>query len=286
MGLLKDKIIIVTGGSLGIGYAVAEKCAEAGAKVIIASRTEDDLKAAVKKLNEINKSCNSYKVLNVGNKDQVKEFACEIREKSGYIDGLINCAGIYGPIGPLDEIDIDNFAQTININLMGTVFMCHYFTSLMKNKGGKIINYSGGGAATPFPNYSAYAVSKTGIVRLTENLSQEFKPYGIAVNCVAPGFIITRLHQQTLAAGEKAGSSFLKNTEEQINKGGVPLEVPARLTVFLLSHKADGITGKFISAPWDPWETADFIQRLKTDKDFATLRRIDDKTFFVKGKDN
>lgn len=283
MDPLKDKIIIITGGSLGIGYAVAEKCAEAGAKVIIVSRTEADLKVAVEKLNNISRRGHSYKILNVGDKNQVKNFAFEIKEKFGYIDGLINCAGIYGPIGPLDEINIDNFAETVNINLMGTVFMCHYFVSLMKNRGSKIINYSGGGAATPFPNYSAYAVSKAGVVRLTENLSQEFKSYGIAVNCVAPGFIITRLHRQTLAAGEKAGSSFLKNTEEQINKGGVPLEVPARLTVFLLSHKADGITGKFISAPWDPWETPDFIQKLKTDKDFATLRRIDDKTFFVKG---
>jgi NAD(P)-dependent dehydrogenase (short-subunit alcohol dehydrogenase family) len=145
----------------------------------------------------------------------------------------------------------------------------------------KIVNYSGGGAATPFPRYSAYATSKIAIVRFTENLSLELAEDGFDVNCVSPGFVLTRLHQDTLAAGSKAAShAFYENTRKQIESGGVPPEKAADLTAFLLSSGSDGITGKFIAVPWDAWENKDFRDRLRTDRDFATIRRIDDKTFF------
>ena len=139
----------------------------------------------------------------------------------------------------------------------------------------------GGGAATPFAHYSAYATSKVAIVRLTENLSIELAD--IDINCVAPGFVITRLHQQTIEAGSRnAGDAFYEGTKKQMETGGVPPEKAADLTSFLLSSNSDGITGKFISAPWDPWTNEDFIDQLRQDKDIATLRRIDNKTFFKK----
>jgi NAD(P)-dependent dehydrogenase (short-subunit alcohol dehydrogenase family) len=129
----------------------------------------------------------------------------------------------------------------------------------------------------------AYATSKIAIVRFTENLALEMSDDGFDVNCVAPGFVITRLHQDTLSAGpELAQQSFYENTKKQIESGGVPAEKAANLTVYLLSEASDGVTGKFISAPWDAWEEEAFRERLRIDKDFATLRRIDDKTFFKK----
>ncbi|MBL7172095.1 MAG: SDR family oxidoreductase [Desulfobacteraceae bacterium] len=145
----------------------------------------------------------------------------------------------------------------------------------------KIINYSGGGAAGPFPRFSAYATSKAAIVRFTENLALELADEGFDVNSIAPGFVITRLHQDTLEAGpELATEAFHENTKKQMESGGVPPEKAADLTAFLLSDASDGITGKFLSAPWDAWQEEAFQERLRTDKDFATLRRIDDKTFF------
>jgi NAD(P)-dependent dehydrogenase (short-subunit alcohol dehydrogenase family) len=148
----------------------------------------------------------------------------------------------------------------------------------------KIINYSGGGAATPFPNYSAYATSKIATVRFTENLSIELADERFDVNCIAPGFVITRLHRDTLAAGpDGATKAFYENTKKQMDNGGTSAAIPAGLTVFLLSAESDGITGKFISAQWDPWRKKTFQDRLRADKDFATIRRIDDKTFFKKG---
>jgi 3-oxoacyl-[acyl-carrier protein] reductase len=180
---------------------------------------------------------------------------------------------------------MDRFNEAIGTNFLGTVYMCNAFIPIMNSNGRKkVVNFSGGGAASPFPNYSAYATSKVAIVRLTENLSIELAEEGFDVNCIAPGFVITRLHQQTIDVGpELATKTFFENTKKQIESGGQPVEKAVFLTIFLLSSDSDGITGKFISAPWDNWQDKDFQNRLRTDKDFATLRRIDDKTFFKKG---
>lgn len=281
MELLENKRVIITGGSLGIGFEVARHCSEEGAQLILISRHEDDLKEAIMNLPD-NKHKHDFLSIDVSLPEKVKEASEEVKNKYGYIDGLVNCAGIYGPIGKLNEIDPAHFKYAIETNLLGTFYMCHYFTPfILKSKRGKIINFSGGGASGPFPNYSAYAISKTGVVKLTENISKEFENDNIDVNAVAPGFVVTRLHDETVKAGNKAGKDFLNNTLQQIKEGGIPPEKAARLTVFLLSSNSDGISGKFISAPWDPWEEKDFISKLKEDKDLATLRRIDNK-YFIK----
>lgn len=280
MGVLENKIIVITGGSLGIGYEVAQRCAEEGAKLILVSRHKKDLKRAIESIRG-NSQLRRFYCLDVSKFEKVKEMARIIEGDLGHIDGLVNCAGIYGPIGKLDEIEPMEFAKTININLLGTFYMCHCFLPLLKKATrGKIVNYAGGGAAGPFPNYSAYATSKIGIVRLTENMALEFKEDSIDVNVVAPGFVVTRLHQQTIEAGNRAGEDFLKKTIEQINKGGITPDIPAKLTVFLLSADSDEITGKFISAPWDSWEDNSFLTLLRNNRDFAQLRRIDNKLFF------
>ncbi len=284
MSQLESKTIIVTGGSLGIGLAVAKKCAEESARVIIAARNENDLTHAVEEIKKISSREHSCYSLDVSNIKDVKNFAEWCNQNNIQINGLVNCAGMYGPIGKTTEIDLAKFTEAIHINFLGTVYMCGIFAPLIKSeKRKKIINYSGGGAASPFANYSAYATGKIAIVRFTENLSIELAEDNFDVNCIAPGFVITRLHQQTLeVGGEKAGSSFFENTQKQIETGGVPSEKAADLTAFLLSEESNGITGKFISAPWDPWQTQEFRDLLRSDKDFATLRRIDNKTFFKK----
>ncbi|OGR84400.1 MAG: hypothetical protein A2901_06435 [Elusimicrobia bacterium RIFCSPLOWO2_01_FULL_54_10] len=279
MDALKGKKIVITGGSIGIGKVVAEHCARAGAAVLITARTEKDLKAELEELKNISSADHQYRVLDVGERSQVEAFAKWTNEKWGAIDGLVNNAGIYGPIGPIQDINLDDFEKTLRINFLGTVYMCHYFVPLLKERKGKIINYSGGGASGPFARYSAYAASKTAVVRLTENLAEELAPLGIEANAVGPGFVVTRLHEQTLKAGDKAGKGFLESTKKEIEKGGVPPEKAAKLTVFLLSEAANGINGKFLSAPWDAWEKPEFVEKLRKDKNFATLRRIDDMNF-------
>ena len=284
MGFLDEKMIVITGGSLGIGFATAKKCVSEVATVCIAARNLTDLENALSDLKNMSKKNHRCYSLNVGQFTQVQNFTEWCVNEFGKIDGLVNCASIYGPIGKTSQVDMDHFLKALHINFYGTVSMCHSFVPIFNVASRKkIVNYSGGGAATPFPNYSAYATSKAAIVRFTENLSFELADEGFDVNCIAPGFVVTRLHQQTLDAGpEKASESFLEQTKQTIENGGVPPEKAADLTAFLLSEKSDGISGKFLSAPWDPWEDETFRNNLRNDKDLATLRRIDNKYFYKK----
>jgi NAD(P)-dependent dehydrogenase (short-subunit alcohol dehydrogenase family) len=139
---------------------------------------------------------------------------------------------------------------------------------------GKIINMSGGGAAYPRPRFSAYSASKAAVVRLTETLSEEVKEFNIQVNAIAPGAVNTRMLEQVLVAGQDAGEKALTEAKRQKEAGGVPLDVPATLAVFLASDDSNGMTGRLISAVWDDWQgMAKRIPDILS-SDMYTLRRI------------
>ena len=282
MNKLKGKNIIVTGGSTGIGLAVSKKIASEGGTVIMCARNEKYLIIALEEIEKISSNIHYYFTLDVSKRKKVQLFAGWCKDNFDHIDGLVNCAGVYGPIGKTSTLDMIDFLNTIKINLMGTIYMCNIFTTLYNSDKQKIVNFAGGGAASPFPNYSAYATSKVALVRFTENLALELGE-NFDINCIAPGFVNTKIHQKTLEVGsDNAGESFYENTKKQIETGGTPPEKAADLTSFLLSDESNGITGKFISAPWDSWKDKNFQELLRTDKDFATIRRIDNKTFFKK----
>ena len=212
------------------------------------------------------------------------KFADYMKQKFGAIDGLVNGAGVLSPVGKTADVDLDSFVKTLHVNFLGTFYMCHYFIPLLNihaNRA-KIVNFSGGGAAGPFPRYTAYAASKAAVMRFTENTAYEYKENHIDINAVAPGFVATGIHDATFAAGEKAAGKFFEYTKQKIAEGGVDPDIAGQLTVFLLSSASNGITGKMISAIWDPWRAAGFQEKLRVDKDFATLRRIDEMNFTKK----
>jgi len=281
---LQGKTIILTGGSLGIGKAAAMMSAAEGAQLILVARNLRTLEETRRDIAAQGYPQPLVYSLDVSDLEAVRAFASWSAKLDPPAGGLVNCAGIYGPIGKTTDVSLEAFRKAMEINFLGAVYMCSLIGPLLRAEGRKkIVNFSGGGAAGPFPNYSAYATSKIAIVRYTENISIELAARDIDANCVAPGFVLTRMHQETLKAGrDAAGPSFYENTAKQLEQGGVPAEKAAALTVFLLSPESDGITGKFLSAPWDPWQTDDFRRALRSDKDFCTLRRIDHKTFFNK----
>jgi 3-oxoacyl-[acyl-carrier protein] reductase len=142
------------------------------------------------------------------------------------------------------------------------------------------VTFSGGGGTAPLARFDAYAASKAAVVRLTENVATE----GARVNCVAPGFIATDIHEATLAAGPEAvGEDYYERTKEELDSGGANLENVCQLVSFLLSASAREIRGKLIAAQWDPWREPEFQRRLATEADLATLRRIDDFGFGALG---
>jgi len=140
---------------------------------------------------------------------------------------------------------------------------------------GKIVQLSGGGATSPLPRISAYAASKAAVIRFAETLAEETRGDGIDVNAIAPGALNTRLLDQVLEGGAEAvGPEFHARAVRQKQEGGAPLERAAALAVYLASAASDGLTGKLLSAVWDPWETLGEHRADLDGSDVYTLRRI------------
>jgi 3-oxoacyl-[acyl-carrier protein] reductase len=181
-----------------------------------------------------------------------------------------------GPIGPFASWQPKEFVRTVEVNLYGTMLALHHCVAEISQRGGGAVTFGGGGAASPMPHFDAYASSKAAVARLTENLARQ----GARVNCVAPGFIATEMHQATLCAGRAAvGSAYFERTRRELESGGAPLTPVCELVEFLLSPSAKDVRGKLIAAQWDPWRDEDFRRRLVDDLDFATIRRVDDQLF-------
>jgi NAD(P)-dependent dehydrogenase (short-subunit alcohol dehydrogenase family) len=163
----------------------------------------------------------------------------------------------------------------VEINLLGSVLPARALVEHFSRRGyGKIVQLSGGGATGPLPGLSAYAASKAGIVRFAETLAEELRDRGVDVNSIAPGPLNTRLLDEVLSAGpERVGEDFHRRALEQRSGGGVPLQEGAKLAVFLGSSASDGISGKLLSAVWDPWQELPGRRR-ELDCDVYTLRRI------------
>src|SRR4029077_11616518 len=275
---LKNKNAIVTGGSHGLGRAIVQRFVEEGANVVLCAREEQSLARIDQELKShvrsgqrvISQKCD------VSSNEQVEAMFETTREELGELHNLVNNAGVYGPKGPAEEVDWDEWRRCIEINLYGTLIPCRHAISRFKKSGaGKIINLSGGGATNPLPNISAYAASKAAVVRLTETLAEELRKWHIDVNAIAPGALNTRLLDEVLEAGpDKVGAEFYLRAVKQSQDGGVPLDLGADLCVYLASTQSEGITGKLLSAKWDPWSSLHMHKDDLHSTDIYTLRRI------------
>ncbi len=275
---LVHKKAIITGAGRGLGEAIAGHFVREGASVFLCARSEQSLHDVKEKLSVFLKDGQEIhtKPTDISNARQVDELVNEAVDKFKNIDILVNNAGIYGPLGEIEDNDWDEWVDAININLLGTVYFCRALIPHMKgNKYGKIINLSGGGATSPLPRISAYAASKAAIVRFVETLALEVQEYNIDVNSIAPGALATKLNEQLLEAGPEAvGEQFFRRISKLLESGGTPLSKGAELAVYLASAESDGITGRLISAPWDPWPTLHEHKEEIADSDIYTLRRI------------
>jgi len=260
---LKNKTAIITGANQGFGLEVAKKFALEGANLLLTARDYEKLLDAKKEIESISNSKVAILQANVTKVADNEKAAQKAIELFGKIDILIANAGVYGPKGPSEEVDWDEWSSAIDINLKGAVLSCRSVMAHMKqNRFGKIIILSGGGATKPMPNISAYAVSKAGLVRFAESIAEELKSYNIDVNAIAPGALNTRLLNEILEAGpEHVGKAFYEQSLKQQKTGGTPLDKGAKLCVYLASEESDGITGRLISAVWDPWERSIFRSR-------------------------
>ena len=275
---LSGRNAIITGGNRGFGFEVAKKFVEEGASVAICGRDADQVSYAIDILQKISSSNQTIigLSLDVSKEENVKNLIGTAITNLGRIDIIVNNAGVYGPKGLIENVDSEEWISAININLLSVFFMCKWILPHMKkNNSGKIINLSGGGATAPLPRISAYAASKAAVVRLTETLAEECKEYSIEINAIAPGALNTRLLEEVLESGpDKVGTLFYEKALKQKSNGGTPLGLGAALCVYLASSESDGITGRLISALWDPWQNLALYREELKNSDIYTLRRI------------
>lgn len=274
---LKDTCAMITGANRGLGFEIAKHYLLEGAKVTICGR--DAVKLAEAHV-ELAKLCDPSRLFSltadISVPAQVDNLFNTALSKMGDVNVLIANAGVYGTKGPIEEIDWQEWSDAIDINLKGTVLVTRaVIPHFKRKKSGKIIYLSGGGATKPLPFLSAYAASKAAVVRFCETVAEELIDYGIDVNAIAPGALNTRLLDEVLEAGpDKVGKRFYEQSLKQKERGGDSLSKGAELTVFLATKASDGITGKLISALWDPWkDLSGYLNDLKQ-TDIYTLRRI------------
>lgn len=275
---LKGRSALITGASQGLGFEIAKQFVTEGANVMLCARNAESLYRAQEELVKLANGQSNVlaQPVDVSNLEQVNNLVSASLSAFGKIEILVANAGVYGTKGPIEEIDWDEWSEAIDINLKGTVLQCRsVMTHFKQQRYGKIIILSGGGATKPMPNLSAYAASKAGVVRFAETLAEEVKEFNIDVNTVAPGALNTRLLDEVLAAGpDKIGKHFYEQSLKQKQSGGTPLDVGAALCTFLAAKISDGITGRLISAVWDPWSALpELLEELKN-SDIYTLRRI------------
>lgn len=272
-----DQVVLISGANQGFGLAVAEHFLKAGAKVSLCAR---DLKKFEEAKPHLLKSAKLDAFLissvDIAKEEDVKQWVAETVRHFGKIDVLVANAGVYGPKGPIEHIDYQAWSEAIDINLKGVFLQVQAVVPLFKKqKQGSIIVLSGGGATKPMPLITAYAASKAGVVRFAESMAEELRPFNIRVNSIAPGALNTRLLGEILEAGpEKVGAQFYEQALKQQETGGAPLESGAKLCLYLASSESTHVTGKLISAVWDPWAEFSAHETELRSTDIYTLRRI------------
>jgi len=261
---------------MGIGAACARVALSAGAKVAIVARNGAILKNMAAELSAYADPSRIADVsVDVSDSSSVDYGFIEVERRLGQINGVIHAAAILGPIGPIVDLDDEAWLDTLKVNLFGTFLVVRKAARLFQSRGGgRIVAFAGGGASNAWPNYSAYASSKVAVVRFIETVAKELADSGVELNAIAPGFVVTRMQTQTLAAGDRAGAEYLQTAQLQIANGGVSPDIAANLAAFLVSDRASGITGKFVSAVHDDWvRWPEHVNELRG-TDIFTLRRI------------
>jgi NAD(P)-dependent dehydrogenase (short-subunit alcohol dehydrogenase family) len=275
MTVLAGHNCLVTGASRGLGAKIAAAFWNAGANLILVARSEKVLEVAS---NLPRRAGQRAVPLTEDLSDPLsgQRIVTEARKIYDSLDVLVNNAAIHGPIGTVWKNDWRAWQMAVQVDLLSPVALCRRSVPwMLEFKKGKIINLSGGGATGPRPNFSAYATAKAGLIRFSETLAEETRGLGIDVNCIAPGAMDTDLTSEVLESGPSLAGQKEYEIALKVREGGGALPDRATdLCVFLASSASDGITGKLISAVWDPWE--EFPKRLGELKgtDNYTLRRI------------
>jgi NAD(P)-dependent dehydrogenase (short-subunit alcohol dehydrogenase family) len=272
---LTGRVALVTGGGRGLGQVFAQVLAQAGAAVAVAARSADQLQETVA-LIEAQGGRAMALPLDVTDQAAVERAVETIEHRLGPVDILVNNAGLWGPIDPVWEVDPEQWWQTMAIHVQGS-FLCArtVLPGMIARRCGRIINIVSHAGVHRWPTCSAYAVSKTAVIKFTENLAAETRRHGVSVFALHPGLATVGLTQLALDMDAPAASPAGRAAawiRQQVAEGqAVPPERSAWLVAWLAAGRADQLSGRYLTVD-DNLETlvtrADEIQQA----DLYTLR--------------
>lgn len=239
---LNGKVVLITGGSRGIGAACVDKFAEAGASIAFTYRNDEEAASQIISKYSFQNEIMSYKV-DLSSEEDIAQCVKYVGSEFGKIDILVNNAGIWKK-GEIEKMDLAQWSETININLTGAYLFTKFVLPHMKKvNGGRIINVSSTAGQRGEANYSHYAASKGGLISFTKSLAVELAEYNINVNCVAPGWVYTDMSNAVLT-----GEEMEKQIKEYIpiGRAAYPDEIAGPI-LFLASSLADHINGEILN---------------------------------------
>ena len=247
---LINKNIVISAAADGIGWCIAEFCLNEGANVFI-SDLEDKKILVRKKHEKYNKNLFISK-LDASNQKNVKKYFQEIKKKYNSIDALVNNVGISGPTGNLENISIEDWQKTINININSHFYFTKYSIPFLKKNGGSIINLSSTAGIHGFAMRTPYAASKWAVIGITKSLAIELGEHKIRVNAICPGSVSGDRMKRVIAAKAKSigvnPNKIKKDYESMVSlKTFVDKEDIAKTAIFLISDDANKISGQIVT---------------------------------------
>ncbi len=267
-GAVGARVVLVTGAGRGIGRGIALALGAQGARVGVLARTPAHVEEVTRTIVKAGGYASGV-VADVTDVDAVARAVATVEAEFGPVDGLVNNAGVVGPIAPFWETPIAAWRETIDIDLAGPAICARaVLPGMVARRRGRIVNVVTG--MIPTPHYSAYGVAKAGLARFSESLAMELRPHGVAVFAMGPGTVRTDMSMHSLNSPE--GKRWIPSFAT-IFEGGfdLPMERPVTLALDLLSGRHDRLAGMVV-APQD--DLAMITERLAEadDADFYRLR--------------
>ena len=268
---LKRETAVVTGAGRGIGRAIAIAQAREGAQVALLARTEAEVAAVAGAISDQGGTARAYRV-DLVDLDAVTRTLAKIERDLGPVGLLTNNAGAFRAIGPIWTVDPAEWWSDVEVNIRGTFNCCRAVVpGMIERRRGRIINMTGGGTATSFPNGSGYATSKAGILRFTECLSDSLIDTGVLVFAMDPGLVRTRMTEYQL--NSQAGRDYLPHLADTFAAGvSVPPERAAAMAVEIGTGRFDRIAGRMLMAARDDLDGLEATMDDIVAKDFRSLR--------------
>lgn len=268
-------IILITGATGLLGNTLLHRFIEEDCKVILLARNKIKIDALLSSIDEkFSDSILLAREVDLQISESVMQVCKEIIGMNLIPDVIINNAAVNTPLGNSWDIEIDSWKSHFDLNFFAPVIINNYFIPFFIEKTfGHIFNISGGGATKPMPYFSPYSASKSALVRYTETLALELVDYGISVNAIAPGFLASGIHTESISKESKLPYSVSDAIKTDFNKGGFDPNLTFDIIWKIIKSKNNGFSGNLVSAIWDQIES-DLLDPMSLSREKYKLRRI------------